>query len=47
MRVQSLRTTLPQAAGILNQFRGEIRSQAHRQIENVRVEVKRLINYRA
>ncbi len=47
MNVQSVRTTVPQVAGTLQKFRSEVKVQTQRQTQNVKVEAKRLVNYRA
>ena len=47
MNIQSVRTTVPQVAGTLQKFRSEVKVQTQRQAQNVKVDVKRLVNYRA
>tara|TARA_B100002003_G_scaffold200374_1_gene191671 strand:+ start:504 stop:647 length:144 start_codon:yes stop_codon:yes gene_type:complete len=47
MRIQGVKSVIPQVVGILRVFRGAISTQAQRQVENVKVEVKRLVNYKA
>ena len=47
MNIQGVKAAIPQVAGILKAFRGAINNQAQRQVENVKVEVKRLVNHKA
>ncbi len=47
MSIQGVKPVVPQAAGILKTFRGKINAQVQRQVKNVKVEVKRLVNYKA
>ncbi|HJP19368.1 MAG TPA: hypothetical protein QF468_12030 [Nitrospinota bacterium] len=46
MNVQSVRTTIPQVGGNLQKFRGQVKAQTQRQAQNVKVEIKRLVNYK-
>lgn len=46
MQVQSLRTALPQTAGTLKKFRGSIHVQTQRQTQQVKAQVKQLVNFK-
>ena len=47
MSIQGVKPTIPQVAGILKTFRSKVNTQVQRQVANVKVEVKRLVNYKA
>ena len=46
MTVQSVRTSIPQVGGNLQKFRNQVRVQTNRQAQSVKVQIKRLVNYR-
>ncbi len=47
MNIQAVKAPIPQAAGILKMFRNAINTQVQRQVQNVKVEIKKLVNYKA
>ena len=46
MAVQSVGTSIPQVGGNLQKFRSQVKVQTQKQVQSVKVEIKRLINYK-
>mgnify|MGYP004056693295 CR=1 len=47
MNIQSVRTTVPQVAGTLKKFRSQVSVQTQRQAQQVKLQIKSLVNYKA
>lgn len=47
MNIQSVRTTVPQVAGTLQRFRSTVKVQTQSQAQKVKVQIKKLVNFRA
>ncbi len=47
MNIQGVRTTVPQVAGTLRKFQGQVHMQTQKQAHMIKAQIRQLVNFRA